>query len=73
MNNEVEKTSVLYLPVDLYQKIEARVNNSEFNSVDEYVKFVLEEVFREDEETVTLDERDEEEVKKRLKDLGYLG
>ena len=72
MNNEEEKRELL-LPVGLYQKIENRVESSEFNSVNEYVEFVLEEVLRENEETVTLTERDEEEVKKRLKDLGYLG
>ena len=67
MNNEGEKRELL-LPVGLYQKIENRVESSDFKSVDEYVEFVLEEVLREDEETVTLTERDEEEVKKRLKE-----
>jgi Arc/MetJ-type ribon-helix-helix transcriptional regulator len=58
----------------LYRQIEERVAASEFTSVDEYVNFILEEVMNEaEEEDVQLSSEDEDrEVKKRLKDLGYL-
>jgi Arc/MetJ-type ribon-helix-helix transcriptional regulator len=58
----------------LYCQIEERVAASEFTSVDEYVNFILEEVMNEaEEEDVQLSSEDEDrEVKKRLKDLGYL-
>ena len=72
MKNEEEKRTLL-LPVELFQRIEKRVKNTEFGSVDGYIIFVLEEVLREDEETVALSEQEEADVKKRLKDLGYLG
>jgi len=60
------------LPVELYHKIEQRIDGTDFRSVDDYVNFVLEEVVKEEEQTVALSEQDEAEVKKRLKDLGYL-
>jgi len=71
MNREKEQKKAVFLPDDLYEKIGERVNDTEFNSVDEYVIFVLEEVLK-DEEEQGLSEEDEEEVKKRLKALGYL-
>ena len=70
MKNE-ENMKALLLPPELYQKIEERVKATGFKSVDEYVRFVLEEVLKEDEETLSSEE--DEEVKKRLRALGYLG
>lgn len=60
------------LPAELYSKVEQRISGTEFGSVDEYVAFVLGEVVKEEEPGVTFSERDEEEVKRRLKALGYL-
>jgi len=68
-----EKKQTLSLPPELYQRIEERVRATGFESVDEYVIFVLEEVLREDEEGTVLSEQEDEEVKKRLRSLGYLG
>ena len=59
-----EKKSV-FVPAELYGKIEERVKAADFGSVDEYVEFVLAEVVKEEAEA-------EKEVKKRLRDLGYL-
>lgn len=69
-----EKKKTVYLPEDIYIKIEQRVADTEFNSVDEYIAFVLAEVLKEDDEEghPTYSEEEEEEVKKRLKALGYL-
>ena len=61
-----------FLPAELYGKVEERVKATDFSSVDEYVEFVLEEVVKEEEEEKTFSEEEEKEVKKRLKDLGYL-
>jgi len=67
-----EKKPVL-IPASLYKKIEERVNVTEFNSVEEYVTFVLEEVLKdEQEEEKTFTKEEEEEVKNRLRALGYL-
>ena len=68
---EQEKKTV-QLPAELYGKIEERVKVTDFGSVDEYVGFVLEEVVKEEEEEKAFSEAEEKEVKKRLKDLGYL-
>jgi len=69
MKKKKEKKA-LSLPIELYQRIEERVKATGFSSVDEYVVFVLEEVLQE--ENVP-EQEDEEEVKKRLRALGYLG
>ena len=67
-----EETKAVSLPLELYRKIEKRINVAGFHSVDEYVAFVLEEMVKEEEPEATLSEQDEAEVRKRLKDLGYL-
>ena len=71
-NKEKEKKPV-YLSTELQEKIAERAKSTGFNSVDEYVIFVLEEVLKDDEdETQAVSKEDEEEVKKRLKALGYI-
>ena len=68
----VEKKNVP-IPTELYDAIDQRVRETEFNSVEEYVTFVLEEVLKDDdEEEIAFSPEDEEEVKKRLRALGYL-
>jgi Arc/MetJ-type ribon-helix-helix transcriptional regulator len=69
--NEKEKKAI-FLPAELYGKVEERLKATDFSSVDEYVEFVLEEVVKEEEEERAFSEEEEKEVKKRLKDLGYL-
>lgn len=68
-----EETKNVPIPAKLYDAIADRVNETEFSSVEEYVTFVLEEVIKdEDEEETPFTPEDEEEVKKRLRALGYL-
>lgn len=68
-----EESKAVYLSANLYGRIEERLSNAGFGSVDEYVIFVLEEVLKDDEEdTVAFTKEEEEEVKKRLRALGYL-
>ena len=45
---EGEKKAV-FMPAELYSKIEERVKATDFSSVDGYVEFVLEEVIKEEE------------------------
>ena len=71
MKQESESRAV-NLPAELYKQIKDRAEATDFKSVDEYVIFVLSEVLKEAEETVTIDPEQEAEVKKRLKALGYL-
>ncbi|MBO8161177.1 MAG: CopG family transcriptional regulator [Thermosipho sp. (in: Bacteria)] len=59
---------------ELYEKIEKVLEEYGFETVDEYVEFVLKEVLEdknEGEEQV-FSEEEEEIIKKRLRDLGYL-
>jgi Arc/MetJ-type ribon-helix-helix transcriptional regulator len=69
---EKEEKRAVFLPAELYGKVEERVKATDFGSVDEYVEFVMEEVVKEEEEEKAFSEEEEKEVKKRLKDLGYL-
>jgi len=70
---EKEEKKAIFLPANVYKKIEERVNATEFHSVEEYVIFVLEEVLKDEgEEEKTFTKEEEEEVKKRLRALGYL-
>lgn len=73
MKKEEEKRALL-LPAELCDRIEERVKATGFSSVDEYVIFVLEEVLKEEGEEgeKAFSEEEEEEIKKRLKALGYL-
>jgi len=63
----------LYIPKLLYDEIRKRVEESggEFQSVEEYVEFVLTEIIKEEPEEVYTPE-EEEEIKRRLRSLGYL-
>ena len=72
MKKTDNEKKVVSLPADLYDKIERRVQATEFHSVGEYVVFILEEVLKEEEEEVSFSEEEEEEVKNRLRALGYL-
>jgi len=67
-----EKVSIS-IPKDLYEEIKKRVEESqgEFSSVEEYVEFVLREVVKEEPEYAYTPE-EEEQIKARLKSLGYL-
>jgi Arc/MetJ-type ribon-helix-helix transcriptional regulator len=69
---EQEGKKAVFMPAELYGRIEERVKATDFRSVDEYVEFVLEEVVKEEGEEKAFSEEEEKEVKRRLKDLGYL-
>ena len=69
-----QEVKTVALSAELYEKIEERVRATGFNSVEEYVTFVLEEILEGDEEEdrAAFSMEEEEEVKKRLRALGYL-
>ena len=67
----MEKKSVS-LSTELYNTILKRVENSnEFSTVDEYVSYVLTEILK-DEPSQNYSKEEEEEIKKHLKDMGYI-
>ncbi len=73
MKQESESGAV-NLPAELYERVKDRAAATNFESVDEYVIFVLSEVLKEDNESekLAVDSEQEKEIKKRLKALGYL-
>lgn len=56
----------------LYERAERRIAKTNFESVDDYVEFVLEEVLADDANDDTYDDVDEDDVQARLRSLGYL-
>ena len=68
-------SSSINLSGELYKKLEEKVEKSEeFNSVDDYAAYVLDEVMKKTDggDSEKLSKEDEEKVKERLKGLGYL-
>ena len=59
------------IPTSLFEKIEEKIEGTEFDSVSSYVTFVLNEILAE-EEKEHLSKEDEEKVKDRLRALGYI-
>ena len=68
--NEERKSKVVSLPTELYSRIEERAKSTGFDSIDDYVAFVLGEVIKEEGEA-DISKEDEAEVKRRLRSLGY--
>lgn len=70
-----EQTQSVNLPTRIVERVENRLPRTEWETPEEYITFVMEEVlYRVEEETEDDDFEsvDEEEVKDRLKSLGYL-
>ena len=69
-----EETKIIVLPAKLYNRLEERARLSGFDSTNEYVIFVVEEILNEEEkaEHVTISKAEEEKIRKRLRELGYL-
>ncbi len=66
-----EETVDVEIPKSIAGKIEERMKGTEFESLSDYVTYVLKEVVSEGKEEKASDE-DEEKVRERLKALGYL-
>jgi Arc/MetJ-type ribon-helix-helix transcriptional regulator len=70
-----EETQTVELPERIVSRVEDRLPRTEFESSAEYITYVMEEVlYRVEQETDGDDFEavDEDEVKDRLKSLGYL-
>lgn len=68
-----EKISV-NISKDLFVLIKKQVENSSgaFDSVEEYIEFVLSEVIKEEETERALTPDEQEKIEKRLRNLGYI-
>ncbi|PSQ06383.1 hypothetical protein BRC95_05880 [Halobacteriales archaeon QS_5_68_33] len=70
-----EETRTVELPRRIVDRVEDRLPRTEWDEPEEYITYVMEEVlYRVEKETADDDFEpvDEEEVKSRLKSLGYL-
>lgn len=69
-----DQTTSVELPKRITDRVSNRLSRTEFNSEAEYITYVIEEVlYRVEQETEDdFEPVDEDEVKERLKSLGYL-
>jgi hypothetical protein len=69
-----EETKMIVLPTKLYNRLEERARLSGFDSTNEYVIFVLEEITNEEEkaEHVAISKAEDESIRRGLRELGYL-
>jgi hypothetical protein len=70
--SEEESDPTVRLSPDTYARVSRRVADSDFDSVDGYVEFVLEELLGRLEGTAEEPLGQDEEVRDRLRELGYL-
>ncbi len=75
---EKTKYTTISIPVTLAKKIEERIEGTGFNSVTSYVVYVIRQVIssiesdKSEKPREPFTKKDEEEIKKRLKALGYI-
>ena len=71
---ETEKFTSISIPTSLAEKIEKRIQGTEFSSISLYITYVLKEVVSdaESEDGEELSKDDDERIKARLRSLGYL-
>lgn len=61
------------LPSALVAKIEKKIENSQYSSVESYIEDVLNEVLMAEEMEIHLKQKEQmEEIRERLKKLGYM-
>jgi Arc/MetJ-type ribon-helix-helix transcriptional regulator len=73
MKKKMDKFSEIRIPTPLFEKIVEKIKDTGFSSVESYVTYVLREILAEDEQPEkAFTKEDEEKVKARLRDLGYM-
>tara|TARA_Y100000310_G_scaffold332170_1_gene407242 strand:+ start:787 stop:987 length:201 start_codon:yes stop_codon:yes gene_type:complete len=60
------------IPADLFKKVEEKAKQANFESAEDYIAFVLRKVLDERESTAKETKADEEEIRKNLKEMGYI-
>ena len=71
---ELSRKVPVNISKELLDEIQRRVDESggEFKTVEEYIEFILTEILREDEPEQVYTLEEEEEIKERLRRLGYI-
>ncbi|WP_276997849.1 hypothetical protein [Haloquadratum walsbyi] len=73
--SDTDTTTYVELPTDVVTRVEDRLSRTEWETPDEYITYVVKEVLSQVETELGSADNDdvtEEEVRSRLKDLGYL-
>lgn len=73
--SDSDATTYVELPTELITQVENRLSRTEWETPDEYIAHVLKEVLSQVETEVDTSDEDDiskEEVRNRLRDLGYL-
>ncbi len=65
------KFTTVSIPVPLFEKVKKQIDGTGFTSVSSYVGYILREIVAEKGEAPFTKE-DEEEIRKKLENLGYL-
>ncbi|MDO8528988.1 MAG: CopG family transcriptional regulator [Nanoarchaeota archaeon] len=61
------------LPDNLREKLEEKIKETDFKSIEDYILYVLKQMVSVDsKEKVTYSDEDEAALKKKLKEMGYL-
>jgi hypothetical protein len=69
----VSENNKISISSNMFKVISKRIekSNQEFSSVDEYVEFILNEIFEENSEK-PYNKDEEDEIRKHLQDMGYI-
>jgi Arc/MetJ-type ribon-helix-helix transcriptional regulator len=70
-----KKYTTISIPTPLADKIKKRIEGTGFNSLSSYVTYILRQVIssiEQDEHDVEFSKEDEEKIKNRLRNLGYI-
>lgn len=68
-----QSTEEIVLPSELVSQVRLRIDDTQFESPDEYIAFIVEEVLHYAGEPISDEQSiDEDMVKDRLKSLGYI-
>lgn len=66
------KYGTISLPLPLINSIKKKIEGTGIHSVSAYVSFILRQILSSPEQDRILDKKNELEIKKRLKSLGYI-
>ncbi len=67
-----EDSIQIKIPYKLAGKLSKKIKETGFNTITEYVVYILEQALSESPESVEVSEEEEKKVRERLRELGYL-
>ena len=71
-NRKKSEYGTISLPMPLIDKIKENIENTGIHSVSAYVAFILRQIFSTSSQDEVMNRKTEDEIKSRLKSLGYL-